>query len=218
MRLNLILADPKNVTPTLDTDFINEMTKDSFRFAYLAANVRRGLASQIRAMRKQPERRWSQAELAAKMGKPQSVVSRLEDPNYGKMSVNTLLEVANTLNVALLVQFVEWDDFLVRTADVSPSGLSKHSFSPMQLQNIRASNIQSGTAIAHGTANFSRQPFANYYIGQSNLPVVGETNTLRGIRTVWTAVSGFEDVSEPLGALNQPAVLQNPNPDRMAIN
>ena len=65
----------------------------------------------------------SQAEFAIKIGKTQSVVSRLEDTEYGAVTVSTLLDVAKELDIALLVQFCSYTELLSRYADVSPQGL-----------------------------------------------------------------------------------------------
>ena len=64
-----------------------------------------------------------QTEFADQVNKPQSVISRLENTEYGKVTVQTLLEIACALDVALLVRFVSYPEFLDRTKDMSPRGL-----------------------------------------------------------------------------------------------
>jgi hypothetical protein len=54
----------------------------------------------------------------------QSVVSRLENPDYGKVTVQTLLQVAIALDIALLVRFCSYPDFLAAIADVSPEAFA----------------------------------------------------------------------------------------------
>lgn len=100
----------------------------TYRDAYVSAHVRRWIANQIRALRADKTRSWTQADLAARMGKPQSVVSRLEDPDYGKMTVNTLLEVAAAFDVALEVKFVAHEQFVRDTEDVSERAMAAPSF------------------------------------------------------------------------------------------
>jgi transcriptional regulator with XRE-family HTH domain len=105
---------------------LDKLLKRSYRQAYVAEHVRRGVAYQIRALRDQ--RGLKQGELAKHLGKPQSVVSRLEDPGYGKVTVQTLLEVAAVFDVALLVRFVPFSSFLRDTRDVSPKAMEVPSF------------------------------------------------------------------------------------------
>jgi transcriptional regulator with XRE-family HTH domain len=96
---------------------LEKLQRKAYRHAYLAQHVRRGIAYQIRAMRDQ--RKWKQGTFAQSLGKPQSVVSRLEDPDYGKVTLQTLLEVANVFDVALEVRFVSYSTFICNTRDVS---------------------------------------------------------------------------------------------------
>jgi hypothetical protein len=99
-----------------------------YRNAYVSEHVRRWIAHQIRALREHPERKWKQGELSNRMGKPQSVISRLEDPNYGKMTVQTLLEVAAACDVALIIKFVSFERFVGETADLTQSAMQVDSF------------------------------------------------------------------------------------------
>jgi transcriptional regulator with XRE-family HTH domain len=107
-------------------EFLRTLSEDDYRYAYLADQVRTNIAFQIRALRDQ--RGWTQKDLAEKAGKPANAISRLEDPDYGKLTLTTLLEMAKAFDVALLVQFVEHDDWLNRMADVSQPALRKRSF------------------------------------------------------------------------------------------
>jgi transcriptional regulator with XRE-family HTH domain len=75
--------------------------KESFD-PYAASRLKALVADQIKQLRGD----MSQEEFGKLLGKPQSVISRLEDPNYGKVTLQTLLEIAAKLDVALAVQFV----------------------------------------------------------------------------------------------------------------
>lgn len=116
---------------TLSKKLIEKLTRKSYRDEYVAENVKTGIAYQIRALRDQ--RGWSQKVLATAMDKPQSVVSRMEDPDYGKLTVQSLLEVAAAFDVALLVKFVSLPDMINKTRDVSPKALEAVSFDKTQL-------------------------------------------------------------------------------------
>jgi transcriptional regulator with XRE-family HTH domain len=51
-------------------------------------------------------RNWSQEELAALVGMPQTAISRLESPDYGKPTITTLKRMARVYDVGLDVRFV----------------------------------------------------------------------------------------------------------------
>jgi transcriptional regulator with XRE-family HTH domain len=128
-----------------------ELSSKDFRDAYLEDQVRTNIAFQIKTLREQPERDWTKTYLAEKMGTHQPNITRLEDPEYGRVSISTLLKAASAFDVALLVQFVEWDDFLDRMKDVSPGSLRKKPFSlgiPKQEGSVNKSRPQSSKLIA----------------------------------------------------------------------
>lgn len=115
---------------------LNKLLGKKYRDAYVRENVRTGIAYQIRAMREQ-RNSMSQEALGKLLDKPQSTVSRLEDADYGKHTLQTLLEVASAFDVALLVQFVTHSEFLRRTQDVSPNALKAAAFQPRELDALR---------------------------------------------------------------------------------
>jgi transcriptional regulator with XRE-family HTH domain len=112
-------------------ELVRELTDEEFRHEYMMDQVRSRIAFQIRALREQ--RQWNQSDLAKVSGKTQSVISRLEDPDYGKLSLQSCLEIAVAFDLPLLVQFVEWDDWLARMSNTSPSALRKRSFDANRL-------------------------------------------------------------------------------------
>lgn len=90
-----------------------------FRDSYVSASNRRFLAQQIRALRGD----MSQEEFGKLLGKPQSVVSRLEDPNYGKLTQQTIHEVAAKLDRAVITRIVDFPTFLRFTEDMSENAM-----------------------------------------------------------------------------------------------
>ena len=96
---------------------IAKLRNRRYRTAYLAEHVRTGIAFQIRALREKIG--WTQAQLGTVAGKPQNVISRLENPDYGRVTLQTLLQFADTFDVALIVRFVPYSRFLREFQDVS---------------------------------------------------------------------------------------------------
>ena len=105
----------------IDLSRLVKFLKKSYRDSYLQTAVPGSIAYQIRALREQAG--LTQQQLAERVGTKQSVISRLEDSEYGRASVQTLLRIASALGVALLVRFVAYPEFLLRMSDVSESGL-----------------------------------------------------------------------------------------------
>jgi transcriptional regulator with XRE-family HTH domain len=86
-----------------------EKLKDPrYRHAYVSARVRQQLAFRIRQLRGDR----TQAEFGRLIKKTQSVVSRLEDPSHGRITIKTLLEIAKALDMAVIANIVDMDTFL----------------------------------------------------------------------------------------------------------
>jgi transcriptional regulator with XRE-family HTH domain len=63
---------------------------------------------QIQILRKQ--RGWSQEQLAEAAGVTQGVISRAEDPDYGNLTINTILRIANGFDVAFIGKFAPYGE------------------------------------------------------------------------------------------------------------
>lgn len=97
------------------------------RVDFVESHLTKGIAYQIRATREQ--QRLTERELAKRVGTSQQAISRLENPDYGKLTLRTLKQVASALDVGLIVRFVpfsEMVDWITATPRVN-EGLSAHS-------------------------------------------------------------------------------------------
>lgn len=102
-------------------------TDKEYRQAYLEAAVEQGVAWQIRANRK--ARGWSQQDFAHRLGTQQSAVSRLEDPTYGRHTLETLVNVADVFDCALSVRLVSYSVLAAESIDLTPEAMVVKSFS-----------------------------------------------------------------------------------------
>jgi transcriptional regulator with XRE-family HTH domain len=89
-------------------------------------HLRTRLALLFRELREQ--RGWSQAEFGRRFGKPQSVVSRLEDPDYGRLSLQTIFEVAAAYDLPVYIDLPNWDEWFRLTEDMSSRNLRRQAF------------------------------------------------------------------------------------------
>lgn len=103
-----------------------QLKKKAVRKAYVEAELVNGLAHQIRILRQQ--RNWTQCHLAKRLKTSQGVVSRLEDPSYGKYSLKTLTQLSSAFDVALYVRFMTFSQFMCQTWDTDPKRFEAESF------------------------------------------------------------------------------------------
>lgn len=112
------------------THLINKFRKfkdKKYRHIYLKAHVRVGIASQIHLLRNKLN--VKQSQLAESIGTKQSVISRLEDPDYGNVNLSTLFKVAEAFDVGLLVKFVSFGKFFNESQEISPEELTVFNYS-----------------------------------------------------------------------------------------
>jgi transcriptional regulator with XRE-family HTH domain len=114
------------------------------RARMVESNLSEGIAFQIRATR--DAQGLSQQDLADLTGMGQNNISRLESPDYGKHSVTSLKRIADALDVALVVRFVpftQYVDWLSGTPftdeGLSAESLTVPSFTQLEEQNRFAS-------------------------------------------------------------------------------
>lgn len=111
------------------------------RAQLVASNLSEGIAFQIRATR--DKQNLSQMDLAREVGMTPNNLSRLESPDYGKQTIRSLKRIAEALDVALVVRFVpfsQYIDWLSGTPrideGISPSVLAVPSFETEEKENL----------------------------------------------------------------------------------
>lgn len=136
-----------------------KMKKDKeVREAYVEAEIVSSLAHQIRAMR--IDRKLSQADLAKKMKTTQAAISRLEDPSYGQLSLQTLFKLSHAFDTGLRVEFVSTLNMLNSTFKPKESARHVASFeeevdnvvfySPMQTRESASTQTVNAKTISVG--------------------------------------------------------------------
>jgi transcriptional regulator with XRE-family HTH domain len=103
-----------------------KLASKKYRRAFVRAELKRGVPFQIRALRK--KRGWSQEKLALASGLTQGVISRAEDPNYGNLTFNTVLEIAAGFDVAFIGRFVPFSELAQWVENLSEESLQAASF------------------------------------------------------------------------------------------
>ena len=76
-----------------------------YRHAYVDEFLNVSIATQIKVLREQRGREWSQKDLADKVGMKQPRISVMENVNYSSWSINTLRKLAKAFDLTLRVSF-----------------------------------------------------------------------------------------------------------------
>jgi transcriptional regulator with XRE-family HTH domain len=117
------------------------------RTRFVESHLSKTLALQIRILREQT--RWSQEELARRVGMNQNAISRLEHPGYGKATITTLKRIASAFDVALVVRFQPFSQ-LVDWVSGTPfweKGLSSESLGVLNFAEENQTREQSSAAL-----------------------------------------------------------------------
>src|SRR5258708_7442517 len=158
--------DPAGSSMIPAQPFLQELTDNDRRNGFVADHIRTRLAILIRTLREQ--RGWSQAELGRRLGKPQSVVSRLEDPDYGKLTLQTLFEVAAAFDLPLYIDMPDWADWFRLVSDMSTKSLRRDGFDPQRLTALSNQPEVAPGYIQPVVAQFVEQSTGKSHLADAN--------------------------------------------------
>ena len=102
------------------------MKNKAYRHGAVNAQIEIDLPLQIRALRKQ--RNWTQPQLAAMAEMKQPRISSMEKPGATRFSLETLRRLAEAFDVALIVRFAPFGEFLDWSHRFSPDDFQVPSF------------------------------------------------------------------------------------------
>jgi transcriptional regulator with XRE-family HTH domain len=159
-----------------------------FRDTYVAAHTRRFLARQMRKFRGD----LSQTEFAEQLGKQQTIVSRLENPNYSGWTLSTLLEIANKLNVGVIVRFVDFPSFLKFTDDFSESAVHPASYEQEVVDDFARVETEK-EALEDLQINFDNVLFTGPICEHEGVLAI---QPISSVPTIWSS-SSYIDVGMP---------------------
>ncbi|HMM92631.1 helix-turn-helix transcriptional regulator [Bradyrhizobium sp.] len=153
--------------------FVRQLSDKEVRSEFAADQMRARIALLIRSLREQPDRNWTQAELGEKAGKPQNVISRFEDPNYGKMSLQSLFDIAAAFDLPVWIDLPEWEDWLRLIDNVPSSTTRRSSFDLDRLAGCSFNSSADGSIAASGAAaSAAAESIRNMVLGPPQLPQI----------------------------------------------
>ena len=108
----------------------NAFKSKEYRHAYADEFLNVSIATQIKVLREQQQRKWTQAELGSRVNPPmkQTRISVMENVNYSSWSINTLRKLAEAFDVRLRVSFESFGSLVKEIEQFDRKGLERPSF------------------------------------------------------------------------------------------
>lgn len=148
----------------------------------MESQLSKNLAFQLRSLRDLKD--WTQGELAKRVGMPQTAISRLENPYYGKPTITSLKRLAAIYDVALIVRFVPFSQLVnwvsgtpYEERGLSPEAMDIPSFAqefeianvPLERMSVQSSHgfPGIGSAAEQGQQGYSLEPIVPKGAAQS---------------------------------------------------
>jgi transcriptional regulator with XRE-family HTH domain len=132
-------------TISVRQQLLRSFRDSEYRHAFVNERLRASVALQIRALRQ--ARTMTQKELGDAIGMAQTWVSKLENPDYGKMTVATLLRLAEKFDTDLEIKFRPFSKTLDSLPTQGPEYFTVPSFdeefgseelAPEDMQKVKA--------------------------------------------------------------------------------
>jgi len=117
-----------------------DVSDPEIRHLLVDAQIRQGLPLQLRAMRE--DRGWTQAKLAEKLGTTQNAISRFENPKSRPATIPTLKRIAETFDVALMVKFAPFSEFVDSVSNISEKSVSVPAYNSKAEEHERTMQSQ----------------------------------------------------------------------------
>jgi transcriptional regulator with XRE-family HTH domain len=148
-RLLSLIQQESEGTISVRQQLLASLRDAEYRHEFVRERVHSSVALQIRALRKQ-RNNMTQAELGAAIGMAQTWVSKLENPEYGKMTVETLLRLAVAFDADLEIKFRPFS----RTLDTLPNQGPEYFYVPSFTDEFETSEADTAGAsrYAYGDA------------------------------------------------------------------
>jgi transcriptional regulator with XRE-family HTH domain len=168
---------------------LDNLKDATYRHAFVSAQVRRTVTAQIREMRKAEGRNWTQADLGHRADMKANAISRLESPNYGDYSANTLLRLAEAFDVGLIIRFAPISELVEWNQTISEDSYTPPSYS--HDRRLYSFPAHSGIVCAASQSAFYRPPHSAY---RASFELVDSS-----IITKWKLATVHEETGEYYG-------------------
>jgi transcriptional regulator with XRE-family HTH domain len=192
----------------------NKLRDKRFRDAFVVSQFKRSIPFQITVLRKKLD--WSQEQLAEAAKVTQGVISRAENPNYGNLTLNTILRVANGFDVGVVIEFVPFSRLLQifedRAEDQAPTSFEVENRAALQKEELEqpATERKNQTIIVptrqlnltgmnevQSTASITAKVIraaVGSSVGQAT--VEGVSEAMQGSKDYVPATPGFAEISQ----------------------
>ena len=141
------------------------------RAGYVASQIDVLIPFQIRALRKQFG--LEQKDLADLTGMKQPSISRLEKAG-NRANLDTLIRIANGLDVALIVKFVPFSELILWSDSFSPDNFTVPDF-PREMERLEKQNTTNNVAFIFRASLIESSPISPSISGDSTARL-GELN------------------------------------------